>query len=397
MALIAFDGTWNEAKESEDPRYKNTNVFRFYEAYHHNSGTDDLYVPGVGTRHDLVGRVVGGVFGLGVLPRILEAYDHLCHQWIDRNDRIIDIVGFSRGAATTLDFCHHLLKRGIRRPSTDEVVEPSPTIRFLGLWDIVAAFGVANLGNTELNIGHHLTLPASSLTYCFHALALDEQRPSFLPTRLPGACEVWFRGVHSDVGGGNGNRGLNDVSMRWMFSKAKAAGLPMTDADIAALQPNPATEPSDDHRKPIDTRLVSAVDRRHHTVSPMRGWITPPDTCPVETEDDERRAVPIGPKGIEIFPTIVRVRLATLWETADAIAKANDFTLDQIRDPLLTLFQGRIGLVTNDAQLTIAREAVARLMNTTIKNARDRGFHVLSEFFLNEALFQLPRLFPLTD
>jgi hypothetical protein len=56
-----------------------------------------------------------------------------------------------------------------------------------------------------------------------------------------------------------------------------------------------------------------------------------------------------------------------------------------------------LALVTNDAQLTIAREAVARLMHATIKNARDRGFHVLSEFFLNEALFQLPRLFPLTD
>jgi len=289
------------------------------------------------------------------------------------------------------------LKQGIRRPGSDEVVEPSPTIRFLGVWDIVAAFGLANLGNTELNIGHHLGLPASNLKYCFHALALDEQRPSFLPTRLPGACEVWFRGVHSDVGGGNGNRGLNDVSMRWMLSKAKAAGLPITDAGIAALQPNPVAEPNDDHRKPFDIRLVSAVERRHYTVSPLRGWNMPPDTCPVETADDERLAAPIGPKGIEILPTIVRVRLATLWETAEAVVKANDFTLDQIRDPLLTLFQGRIGLVTNDAHLAIAREAVARLMNTTIKNARDRGFHVLSEFFLNEALFQLPCLFPLTD
>ncbi|MBM3771630.1 MAG: DUF2235 domain-containing protein [Acidimicrobiia bacterium] len=60
VALIAFDGTWNEAKETEDPRYKNTNVFRFYKAYHDNSGTDDFYVPGVGTRYDLVGRYRGG-------------------------------------------------------------------------------------------------------------------------------------------------------------------------------------------------------------------------------------------------------------------------------------------------------------------------------------------------
>src|SRR5262249_54967707 len=157
----------------------------------------------------------GGVFGLGELPRILEAYDHLCEQWA-AGDRIIDIVGFSRGAATTLDFCHQIQENGIRRPGSDQVVETSPRIRFLGVWDTVAAFGLASVGNVELNIGHHLSLPKSSLQYCFHALALDERRLSFLPTRLEGAREVWFRGVHADIGGGNGNRGLNDITLKWM-------------------------------------------------------------------------------------------------------------------------------------------------------------------------------------
>ena len=36
-------------------------------------------------------------------------------------------------------------------------------------------------------------------------------------------------------------------------------------------------------------------------------------------------------------------------------------------------------------------------MGTTIQGAQERGFHVLTEFFFNEALFKLPRLFPLTD
>ena len=39
--------------------------------------------------------------------------------------------------------------------------------------------------------------------------------------RLNGAEEVWFRGVHSDIGGGNDNRGLNDITMKWMMLKAK--------------------------------------------------------------------------------------------------------------------------------------------------------------------------------
>ena len=293
MALYAFDGTWNAAKDDDDPHFKNTNVVRFHQAYHKNSNTKDFYVSGVGTRFDKIGSVFGGVFGLGELPRINEAYDHLCAAWA-AGDRTIDIIGFSRGAATTLDFCHKLQSRGIRKPGSDDVIEPDPKIRFLGVWDVVAAFGLANLGNTGLNIGHHLSVPKSNLQYCFHALAIDERRLPFLPTRLHGACEVWFRGVHSDVGGGNTNRGLNDISLRWMMSKARAAGLPITAADIAALQPNPAALPRPDKKLPLKIRVVSAVDRRHYTISPLADWETPPDTCPVENETDENTALELG-------------------------------------------------------------------------------------------------------
>src|SRR4029079_1813859 len=136
-----------------------------------------------------------------------------------------------------LDFCHHVRERGIRHPDTDELIEPEPQIRVLGVWDVVAAFGLANLGNEVLNIGHHLSLPQKNLKFCFHALALDERRLSFLPTRLPGGCEVWFRGVHSDIGAGTKNRALNDLSMRGMMRKAMAAGLPIVADDLATLQP----------------------------------------------------------------------------------------------------------------------------------------------------------------
>src|SRR4051812_4401314 len=37
MALYAFDGTWNEAKTDDDPQFRNTNVFRFFEAYRRRS------------------------------------------------------------------------------------------------------------------------------------------------------------------------------------------------------------------------------------------------------------------------------------------------------------------------------------------------------------------------
>jgi hypothetical protein len=395
VALYAFDGTWNSEKNAEDLHYENTNVVRFYQAYHRHSNTNDLYVAGVGTRFDFIGRALGGVFGLGELPRIDQAYEHLCRNWA-AGDQVIDVVGFSRGAATTLDFCHCIQERGIRRPGTHDVVEAHPQIRFLGVWDVVAAFGLANLGNTELNIGHHLVLPKSNLRYCFHALALDERRPSFLPTRLNGACEVWFRGVHSDIGGGNRHKALNDITLKWMFSKAKGAQLPITSDDIAALSPSPDA-PNPDHKLPLPVRLVSAVDRRHYSVAPLEGWTNPPATCPAETEADEQTASELGAQGVEVMPLDVRRRIAAMYERADDVARAEGFTLDHIHDSLLTLLTGRVPLVTNDTDLARARAGVAQLMATTIQGARRRGFHVLADFFLNEALFNLPHLYPLTD
>jgi hypothetical protein len=394
MALYAFDGTWNKAKDNEDKDLTNTNVFRFYQAYKKHSNTDDFYLAGVGTRLKVIGRIFGGVFGLGELPRINEAYDHLCTRWA-AGDHIIDIVGFSRGAATTLDFCHRIQEDGIRRPGSDDVVEPNPRIRFLGVWDIVAAFGLANLGAIDLNIGHHLSLPASMVKYCYHAMAIDERRPSFLQTRLNGANEVWFRGVHSDVGGGNKNRGLNDIALKWMMNKGKAAGLPIKDDDISALAPNPAALPHPDHKLPLNVRVISAVDRVHATIARLDEWTNPPDTCPVETPADEQTAVEVGV--IEVLPPAMRRYVAVLWETAVAAAEQLDFPIEGATDALLTLFQGRCVLIGNENQLTDARNATVKLVATMVQGAQAHSFHNLTEFFLTEALFQLRPLYPFTD
>jgi hypothetical protein len=239
-------------------------------------------------------------------------------------------------------------------------------------------------------------VPKADLQYCFHALAIDERRPSFLPTRLHGACEVWFRGVHGDVGGGNSNRGLNDVTLKWMMSKAKAAGLPILAEDIAALQPNPATLPRPDKKLPLELRFVSAVDRVHYTLAPLPDWATPPSTCPVENEMNENTALELGVP-LEVLTAAERDRVDALWATADATAKSLDFPITPVKDALVTLFQGRVMLITNEAQLSTARGSVVRLVKAMIDGAQKRSFHVMSEFFLNEALFNLNPLHPFTD
>ena len=63
----------------------------------------------------------------------------------------------------------------------------------------------------------------------------------------------------------------------------------------------------------------------------------------------------------------------------------------------MTLLQARIPLVTDEHQLATSQQAVARLVNTMIDGAHQRGFFVLSVFFFNEALLKVGRLFPLTD
>ena len=396
MALFAFDGTWNQAK-NDDSEYRNTNVRRFFDAYHANTGdTHDCYKAGVGTRLGVVGRIVGGVFGAGELVRLNEAYDQLCLAWAD-GDQVIDVVGFSRGAATTLDFCHIIQDRGIRKKGTSIVVERSPQIRFLGVWDVVAAFGLANFGATDLNIGHHLVLPKQALKFAFHALALDERRPSFLPTRLHGAYEVWFRGVHSDVGGGDANRGLNDIALAWMMHKAKAAGLPITDGDISALHPDAGTPPHLDPNLPLNIRLVSAVDRVHYSVVPSDGCTNPPATCLIETEADQRAARPVGVEPVEVLPQEVRARISVLVGTAEQTAQQKHFPLAGVRESLFTLIQGRIALVTDDALLLRAKQATAQLVGEMIRGATEKNFHALNEFFLTQALFNLRPLFPYTD
>jgi len=75
----------------------------------------------------------------------------------------------------------------------------------------------------------------------YQALAIDEKRNEFPPTLWTGAAQpgqiveqVWFAGVHSDVGGGYPETGLSDITLSWMLSKAIALGM---DVDPEAVKP----------------------------------------------------------------------------------------------------------------------------------------------------------------
>jgi uncharacterized protein (DUF2235 family) len=293
MALYAFDGTWNKDQEVDE---RDTNVRKFFELSDEREDKK-LYVAGIGTRFGFLGRVVGGGFGAGGRNRVNAAYDHLQDTW--RPGEPIDVVGFSRGSAVALDFVNRIAERRHERGA------PQPPIRFMGLFDTVAAFGLPNVGLVEeidLNIGHDLRLPRGGVQHCFHALALDECREAFGVTRLNGAHEVWFRGCHSDVGGGNGNTKLSMVALRWMLRKAALCGVPINQTRLAAVGLERGIDSSAPVKLPRDFirdefRSCSSQDRVHYTVGRVDGRADR-DVCNpfpftlVETEADEASLAP---------------------------------------------------------------------------------------------------------
>lgn len=291
MALYAFDGTWN--KEHNAGEYgKNTNVVRFKNLY---TGPKFFYV-GVGNKHGFLGKVFGGAFGAGGHERIAEATQNLSDQ-LAKGDSIVDIIGFSRGAALALHFTN-VVAGGIKVRTANGTETLKPEVRFLGLWDVVAAFGIAidiGIEFSRINLGYKLKL-GPHVKYCFHALALDEHRQAFRPTRTPNGYEVWFRGVHSDIGGGDENAGLNDITMRWMLRKAIAVGLPLPPGsdvvNTGAWNADAAVGTNFDVLQPI-TRDVSKTDRMHYSVSARPKCVGPIEGCPQESAQMELQAQPL--------------------------------------------------------------------------------------------------------
>ena len=114
---------------------------------------------------------------------------------------------------------------------------PDPEIHFVGVWDTVGA-----LGHPDRRRAHavdrkrwsfHDTTLSSHVRFAFQALAIDEQRGPFRPTlweQQEGATgqtleQLWFAGVHSDVGGGYSDPGLAEIPLLWMVERARECGL----------------------------------------------------------------------------------------------------------------------------------------------------------------------------
>jgi hypothetical protein len=179
--------------------------------------------------------MIGGITGAGAERRIDEQFEVLARNLAD-GDSDIDIVGYSRGSAIARMFVHRIKTAFDELEIGDKVLISPPNIRFLGLFDTVASFGI------PWNANENDFVPdiPEFVNNTFHAMALDETRETFGIERCLGnrnkITEVWFRGGHGDIGGNAtyvnrkdevSNRARSDITLNWMLAKAKACGLPV--------------------------------------------------------------------------------------------------------------------------------------------------------------------------
>jgi uncharacterized protein (DUF2235 family) len=296
--LIFSDGT---GQAGGIPGVVPSNVYKLYRACPVIPGVQEtFYDPGLGSPPDgvhwrrwrLIYNMISQATGLGISWNIVDCYDALIKMY-EPGDRIY-LFGFSRGAYTVrslggmLALCgiptrsgrghdprtDHRARRRLawralrwvyqtygssdakRRKRTDRaakyraryashVVAPY----FIGVWDTVRSLGLPGISRfiPWRHAFHDATLHPD-VQHARHALALDENRAMFLPElweeleadHATGRIkQVWFPGVHSDVGGGYPERELSDLTLAWMITQATKIPNPViVDATLLSLSPS---------------------------------------------------------------------------------------------------------------------------------------------------------------
>jgi len=203
--------------------------------------------------------------GRGINRQICRAYGFLASRYLP-GDRIF-LFGYSRGAfaVRSLAGCidriglvraEHATERNIRQAyrlyrygaSSDGArsfarlyCHDSTTIAVVGVWDTVKALGMRLpilWRYTNDKHAFHSHELGASIRHGFHALAYHERRMAYEPVLWscpPGwqghVEQVWFKGVHGDIGGQlrghEAARPLANIPLVWMLDRAESAGLPL--------------------------------------------------------------------------------------------------------------------------------------------------------------------------
>jgi hypothetical protein len=265
--IICCDGTWNWPESKRE-----TNVVRMVRALlpEHNSVSQIIhYHQGVGTGNFL-DRVAGGGAGVGLSASVKACYGFLADNYRPGDE--IFLFGFSRGAFVVRSLAGmigavgmmrkdemarfakvwdwYCLGKDDRQLATLEELSPhrhqDVDIECIGVWDTVGALGIPGSRLCAQTFEFHDTALGPHVRHAFQALAIDERRGNFQAAvwvpfdrmrHKRGAAaaatepehhgpqqvlkQMWFPGVHSNIGGGYLRHGLSDTTFLWMLAQVQ--------------------------------------------------------------------------------------------------------------------------------------------------------------------------------
>ena len=291
------------------------------------------YMHGVGDSDSFLKKAMGGMFGMGVIARIVRGYTFISRNY-DPGDEI-HIAGFSRGAYTARALAGMISSVGLLNRATYDANDKNEAYRlgvaawcqcknmslhgagkltdlashllnFVGgffarqvldknqliadvpiksvaVWDTVGSMGIpAYAGDRRYDVFRFVdTKLSNKVQNGFHAMAVDELRMDFPVTAWDsraGIKQVWFVGAHADVGGGYPAQEsrLSDIALEWMMKQLAEVGVRL--ATPLTYKPEPLIGPAI-HQPwskspfallPRSPRQVTGTDTIHDSV--LRRW-----------------------------------------------------------------------------------------------------------------------------
>ena len=220
---VFFDGTGNNFKNDIarwDDDKEPTNVSKLHLLYpdekEHFIGA--TYIDGVGTKVGEDDSDKDKAFALSIGDKVKQALEAVQlffakEQFKNAPIGILDIFGFSRGAAAARHFVNEVQRLNKQDPKY--FGGPQLQVRFLGLFDTVGSIGMPGDNSQKLYTGDefNLDINPNAVQHVFQLTAKHEQRKYFPLSSIftahgqaPAAHfeEVELPGSHSDVGGGYG-------------------------------------------------------------------------------------------------------------------------------------------------------------------------------------------------
>jgi uncharacterized protein (DUF2235 family) len=217
---VFFDGTGNNlANAAQSIDSAPTNIAKLYLLYLQKPEwhVSAKYIVGVGTKAGQADSDIDMAIAYTIGDKVKQAITDAAKFFETYKNApigILDVFGFSRGAAAARHFVNEVHRLNKQDPK--HFGGPQLKVRFLGLFDTVGSIGIPGDNSQKLYDGEEfiLDINPNAVLYAYQLTARHEQRKYFPLSSIYTAAgqapaphfeEVELPGAHSDVGGGYGS------------------------------------------------------------------------------------------------------------------------------------------------------------------------------------------------